>query len=328
MAEPSSDDLLHDFSPMLRVYKDGRIDRILGTSTLPPSFDPTSGVVSKDVSISSHPPVSARLYTPRSLLDSSPSAKLPLLVYFHGGGFCIESSSSPTYHNYLNRLVSAGNFLCVSVEYRRAPEDPLPAAFDDSWAAMKWVASHAGGSGPDEWLNCFADLRRVFLAGDSAGANIAHYVALRFGTSEELTGIEIEGAMLVHPFFWGSEPVEGEPKGPEISKFVEGLWSFICPDTSGIDDPRMNPAKDPDLGRLRCRRVIVFVAEKDGLRHRGVHYAEILRQSGWGGEVTVDEAKGCDHVFHLFDPGCDEAEEMMKTTVNFINATAAAVGNN
>ncbi|KMT16556.1 hypothetical protein BVRB_3g048490 [Beta vulgaris subsp. vulgaris] len=59
--------------------------------------------------------------------------KLPLLLYFHGGGFCLESTFSSKYHNYLNSLASEAQVMIVfvSVEYRRAPKDRLPAAYHD-----------------------------------------------------------------------------------------------------------------------------------------------------------------------------------------------------
>ncbi|CAN1142561.1 2-hydroxyisoflavanone dehydratase, partial [Linum perenne] len=97
------------------------------------------GVFSKDVSISDLPKVSARLYLPNSIPQDK---KLPILVYFHGGAFCIESAFSSSHLRYLNSLSAEAHALVVSVEYRLAPEHPLPAAYDDSWAALLWVASH------------------------------------------------------------------------------------------------------------------------------------------------------------------------------------------
>lgn len=55
------------------------------------------------------------------------------------------------------------------------------------------------------------------------------------------------------------------------------------------------------------------------LRERGVHYKELLERSGWNGEVEVVEAKGEDHVFHLFKPTSENAVAMMKTLAEFIN---------
>lgn len=69
--------------------------------------------------------------------------------------------------------------MAVSVEYRLAPGNPLPAAYNDSWAAIKSVASHFDGmqngdeEEDDDWLSGYADSQRVFFAGDSAGANSA-----------------------------------------------------------------------------------------------------------------------------------------------------------
>ncbi|XP_062024099.1 probable carboxylesterase 12 [Rosa rugosa] len=316
-----SDELAHDFSPIIKVYKDGRIDRLLGTSTVPASIDPQTGVQSKDVVISTAPPISARLYIPKSTATESAEStqKLPLLVYFHGGGFCVESAFSPTYHNYLNSLVSEANVAAVSVEYRLAPEHPLPAAYEDSWAALKWVESHLAGNGPEEWLNRYADLNRVFFSGDSAGANIAHHMGLRVG-SEKLVGFKLNGIVLVHPYFWGEEPIGGEVALAEsLRKMVPALWRFAYPLTSGSDDPFFNPGKDPKLGELGCEKVLVCVAEKDALKDRGWYYSEVLKKSGWNGVVEVSEAKEEQHVFHLSNATCDNAVTMLKKIVSFMN---------
>nr|XP_028964991.1 probable carboxylesterase 12 [Malus domestica] len=153
------------------------------------------------------------------------------------------------YHNYLNSLASAANVVAVSVNYRLHPEYPLPAAYDDWWAAVKWVASvnsHVYGNGSEDWLNLLADFHRVFSAGDSAGANIAYQMGLRVGS--------------------------------------EGL-----------------------------------VGEKGGLRDGGWYYGEILRKSGWSGVVEVVEAKGEEHVFHLFKPSSENAVAKEKKIAYFLN---------
>ena len=105
---------------------------------MPPSHeDPETGMSAKDITISEIPTISARLYLPKL---TQPNQKLPILVYFHGRAFIVESAFSSDHHRYLNDLVSQGQVVAVSVEYRLAPEHSLPIAYEDSWAAFHWVA--------------------------------------------------------------------------------------------------------------------------------------------------------------------------------------------
>ncbi|CAL5329228.1 probable carboxylesterase 12 [Camellia sinensis] len=316
MASSISDEVTHDFSILgLRVYKDGRVDRFKGTDTVPPSTNPETGVQSKDVVIDPETGLSARLYIPRI---PNPHRKLPLLVYFHGGGFCIETAFSPLYHNYLNSLVAEANIIVVSVDYRRAPEHPLPIAYDDSWAAVKWVASHSSAAAGEVWLKDYVDFDRVFFSGDSAGANIAHNMGLRVGL-EGLDGVKLVGIVLVHPYFGGNDPIGNEGTNLIGKAFSDQLWVFVYPSCNGSDDPLFNPVKDPKFSSLGCGKVLVCVAEKDLLKDRGWYYKEELEKSGWGGVVELMEAKGEDHVFHLFNPTCDNALAKLKRVVSFMN---------
>ncbi|CAI9764392.1 unnamed protein product [Fraxinus pennsylvanica] len=301
--DPNVTDLLHDFPPFFRVHKNGKIERYLEPDFVPPSHDPTTNVQSKDVVISPGKPVSARLYIPKSV---TPNQKLPLLIYIHGGAFSIESAFSSLYHNYLNSLVAEAKAIAVSIEYRLAPEHPVPACYDDCWEVIKWVELHAGGQGPDPWLNEFADLDRVFLVGDSAGANLSHNMAIRASIDESRSAIKIVGIVLVHPFFGNHEPNK--------------LWNFICPETTGLNDPRLNPAADLDiLSRLGCKRVLVCVAGNDLLKARGQTYYAAVKNSNWKGEIEIIVTEGEDHVFHLFKPTSENAVFLLKKIVGFMN---------
>ncbi|OMO63194.1 Alpha/beta hydrolase-3 [Corchorus olitorius] len=317
--ESTTSEIAMDFPPFLRIYKDGRIERILGTEIVPPGLDPKTNVDSKDVVFSQETGQYVRLYIPKNATSAS-AQKLPLLVYFHGGGFCIETASSPTYHNYLNLLVSEANIVAVSVDYRRAPEHPIPIAYDDSWDALKWVASHHGGNGPEEWLNHYADFDKVYFSGDSAGANIAHHMAVKT-SKEKPDGINLAGIMLVHPYFWGEERVGDEGKNPAICAMIEGLWRMAAPTTSGVDDPWINPIDDQSqsLASLGCKRVLVCVADGDVLKDRGRYYVEKLKQSGWEGEAELMETQGEEHVFHLQKLTCENALAKLRKVVAFIN---------
>ncbi|GAU30361.1 hypothetical protein TSUD_57720 [Trifolium subterraneum] len=304
-----------DIPPILRVYKNGHVENLMSHEVVPPSFDPTTNVESKDVIISKQHNISARLFIPKTTYP--PTQKLPIFIYFHGGAFCIETPFSPNYHNYLNSVTSLANVIGVSVDYRRAPEHPVPTAHEDSWLALKWVASHVNGNGSDEWLNQYADFEKVFLGGDSAGANISHYLGIRAG-KEKLHGVKLEGIVYVHPYFWGVDPIGSESDRAEFVEKIHNLWRFTCPTTSGSDDPLMNPAKDPNLGSLGCKRVLICVAEKDILRDRGWYFKELLEKNGWGGIVEVVETEDEDHIFHMFKPSCEKAKVLLSQIVSFI----------
>nr|XP_010943010.1 tuliposide A-converting enzyme 2, chloroplastic [Elaeis guineensis] len=308
-----------EFFPFIRQYKSGRTERFFPIDKVPPAVDPDTGVTSKDVVIDPDIGVSARLYLPN--LPDTPPKKLPVFVYFHGGGFVVGSAFSPTTHAYLNSLVARANVIAVSVGYRLAPEHPLPTAYNDSWAVLEWIASHAPGGGAETWLAEHGDFQHVYLAGCSAGANIAHHMALRAGAEELGGGVRIEGVILVHPYFWGKEPFDAEIADMEIKKRMDGLWTLICPGTVGSDDSLINPVAEaaPSLKGLACERVLVCVAKLDLLRERGRTYYEELKGSGWGGEVELFESEGEDHAFHFEKLNSEKALELMARVVEFAN---------
>ncbi|XP_020548376.1 2-hydroxyisoflavanone dehydratase-like [Sesamum indicum] len=314
-------EVLTDLSPIIKVYTDGTVERLFGSPHVPPSpEDPTTGVSSKDTIIS--PTVSARLYLPKL---THPTQKLPILVYYHGGGFCVESAFSFFDHRFMNLLSAESVALVVSVEYRLAPEHPLPAAYEDSWDALKWVCSHVLDQThfeKDQWITNHADFNRVFIGGDSAGGNIVHNIAMRAG-SESLPGnVKILGAILSHPYFWGSNPIGNEPKEDIEQHTVYRLWLFVYPSApGGIDSPLINPLADgaPSLAGLGCSKIIVCLSEKDLLTARGLVYAEKVKKSGWKGEVQVVEIDGEDHCFHLFDPQTEKAKNLIKRLASFIS---------
>ncbi|XP_009773904.1 2-hydroxyisoflavanone dehydratase-like [Nicotiana tabacum] len=312
-------EIVHDLFPLIRVYKDGRIERLLGEGVVPAELDPETGVQIKDVQIDPKINLSARLYLPKNLDQVQ---KIPLFVYFHGGGFVIESASSPSYHKHLNLVATEANVIIVSVNYRLAPEYPLPIAYEDSWLALKWIASHAKGEGHEPWLKDHADLNHVYFGGDSAGANIAHNIAIRVGL-EKLDGVKLDGIFLACPYFWGIDLIDGEAENLDCKNYIEKLWAFAHPNSSGLDDPLMNPEKDPKLSSLGCDKVLVYVAGKDPLKYRGLYYKELLEKSGWQGTVEVVEIKDEEHVFHLFAPTSENAMVVLKKLVSFLNQSKA-----
>jgi acetyl esterase len=109
-------------------------------------------------------PLPARIYTPPDATGA-----LPVLVFFHGGGFVV---GSPAVYDAGCRTVAVeARCVVVSVDYRLAPEHRFPAAADDALAAFRWVVANTVSLG--------GDVMRVAVGGDSAGGNLAAVTALR-----------------------------------------------------------------------------------------------------------------------------------------------------
>ncbi|WRX21238.1 Alpha/beta hydrolase fold-3 - like 10 [Theobroma cacao] len=276
--DSTAKEVVKELPGLIKLYKDGSVERLFGSPYVPPSPepDPETGVSSKDITISDNPLISARLYLPKL---TQPHEKLPILVYFHAGGFCLESAFSFFDLRYLNALVSEARVVAVSVEYRLAPEHPLPAAYEDCWAALQWVASHSLDNEikKDSWLLNHGDFDRIFIGGDSAGGNIVHNIALQAGAE----GLKAPGGIdnaLINP---------------------------------------LGPGK-PSLAGLGCSRLLVCVAEKDQLRDFGVLYYDAVKESGWQGEIELFEVKGEDHAFHILDFGKENSKIMIKRLASFL----------
>ncbi|KAM2888883.1 hypothetical protein FF1_012546 [Malus domestica] len=323
----STKEIASEFLPFIRFYKDGSVERLLDSPYVPPSpnQNPETGVSSKDITISDNPNISARLYLPN--LPQNQSQKLPILVYFHGGGFCIESAFSFLDTHYLNSLVSEARVLAISVDYRLAPENPLPIAYEDCWDGLRWVASHSSnndsGGDKEPWLVRYGDFDRLYIGGDSAGGNIAHNMAIKAGVESLCGGVKILGAFLSHPYFWSSKPIGSEPKGEDFEKAVPYLiWDFVYPSAPvGVDNPMLNPAGEgkPSLAGLACSRLLVCVAGKDELRDRGVWYYDLVKESGWKGEVELFEVEGEDHCYHIFcESETENVKKMIKRLASFL----------
>lgn len=300
-----------EFPGLIRVFKDGSVERLFGSPHVPPTLeDPKTGVSSKDITISTEKNLLARLYLPK-LTTTTTNKKLPILVYFHGGGFCLESAFSLIDHRYMNNLSSQAQVIVLSVEYRLAPEHPLPAAYEDCWTALNWVASYPTD---EPWIANHADLDAIFIGGDSAGANIVHNIAMKAGQESLKCGVKILGAFLSHPYFLDEKSV------PELEMAYK-IWEFVYPNAAGgLDSYMINPLSGgaPSLSGIRCSRVFVVVAEKDELRDSGVRYYESVKKSGFEGIVELFEVVGEGHCFHAFNPDSDNAKVLIQRLASFL----------
>ncbi|XP_040382243.1 probable carboxylesterase 12 [Oryza brachyantha] len=323
-----------DLYPFLRVYEGGHIERLVrSTAAVAASHDGAvgvggrparDGVATRDVVIDEGTGASARLFLPGGAGAAGGGAgrRLPLVLYFHGGAFVTGSAFGRLFHRYAASLAVRAGALVVSVEYRLAPEHPLPAAFVDGWAALRWATSLA-----DPWLARYADLTRVFLAGESAGATIAHNVAVR-AAGPDGDDVDIEGMALLQPCFWGAQWLPSEEAASKRAEppmlapdRLDALWPYVTAGAAGNDDPRIDPPAE-DVSSLPCRRALVAVAEKDALRERGRRYAAQLRGGGGSREVTLVESEGEDHCFHLYRPARASAVELMDSVAEFISPTS------
>ncbi|KAH0738800.1 hypothetical protein KY290_037505 [Solanum tuberosum] len=313
--DSGDNEVVVDFPHFIRVYKNGRVERLFGSPIVPPSpEDPATGVSSKDIDIS--PEFKARIYLPK-LTNSITDQKLPILVYYHGGAFCLESAFSVLDHRYLNRIVAESNVIAVSVEYRLVPENPFPVAYEDSWAALQWVGSHVEakpGFEKEPWLVNHGDFEKVLIGGDSAGGNIVHNLSLRSGSESLNGGIKILGSLLCFPYFLTSIDFKED-------SLPSKLWRFVNPSTKdGVDDPNINPfvEKAQSLSTLGCSKILVCVAEKDELRNIGIKYAEAVKNSEWKGEIELIDVEGEDHCFQIFDTETEKAKNLIKEIASFI----------
>jgi acetyl esterase/lipase len=317
----SSAEIVFDCSSF-RLYKDARVERnAQRMQTVPAGFDPDGrGVASKEVVIDAATGATVRLYLPPAVQDQDQAAaktKLPILVFFHGGYFIVGSAAEPMYHRYVNSLVARAGAVAVSVEYRLAPEHPLPAAYDDSWAALEWAVS-----GADPWLADHGDLSRVFLVGVSAGGNIVHNMAIDVGVSGLPAAVEsprVEAVIQLHPSFSGERRMGEEDKA--FWRANNDRWAVIFPGArGGVEDPRINPtaAGAPSLTKLAGQRLLVCTASEDPRALRAQAYCDAVRDSGWGGKAEWFESKGEDHGFFVLRPGSPTAAALMDRVVAFL----------
>ncbi|KAJ6794540.1 putative 2-hydroxyisoflavanone dehydratase [Iris pallida] len=300
---------------ILQLLSDGSVKRFpLPTTAASDEF--SDGYKTKDVVIDSAKPITARIFVPDTGDDLH---RLPVLMHFHGGGFCICSTTWLPFHAYLGGVCVKSQVLIVSVDYRLAPEHKIPTPYDDCHSSLQWLASNACGGEP--WLGR-ADLSRVFLSGESAGANIVHHVMLRVARDGVEEGLNIRGLMIIHPYFGSEERIESElAEGMEAPLAKSDLfWRLSLPEGSDRDHWASNfekTAADAEGLWQRFPAVAVFIAGMDLLKERGIMYAEFLRSKGLAVDVVV--AEGQEHAFHLLNHDSDDALLLQSQMADFMN---------
>jgi acetyl esterase len=225
--------------------------------------------------------IGLRLYAP----PGAGEAVLPGLVFFHGGGWV--AGDLATHDGLCRRLASAAGCRLIATHYRRAPEHPFPAAFDDALAATRWVAAHAGELG--------VDALRLAVGGDSVGGGLAAAVT---HAARDAGGPRLALQVLICPILdAGSDTVSRAAfaDGYFISRaaFAHDLAAYL-PDGARADDPRISPLRAADLSRLPP--AILHTAEFDPFRDEGEAYAAGLRDAG--ALVRCERHAGQIHYFY------------------------------
>ena len=219
-----------------------------------------------------------RAYTPEG------GPPLPALIYFHGGGWVVGTTD--TYHVSSRALANATGCKVIFPTYRMAPEYKYPAAVEDCYATLKWVAENAAAIG--------VDAQRIVVAGDSAGGNLAAAVALM---ARDRGGPAPAFQLLLYP------ATDADGDTPSAREFAEGylllkddmpwFWNHYLPNKKAADEAYASPLRAKDFSGLPP--ALVVTAECDVLRDEGEDYAARLKKAGV--PVTQRRVDGTIHGF-------------------------------
>jgi acetyl esterase len=236
-----------------------------GRAVLQP--DPPPVALTRDLAAPApHGTIPLRLYRG---LGTEATARLPALVYFHGGGWVFGDLD--THDVVCRQLANDARCAIVAVDYRVAPEDKFPAAVEDAIAATRWIAANAASLG--------LDAARLAVGGDSAGGNLATVVAL---DARDRGGPALRYQLLVYPaveFAMTHESHRRFTEGvPLTSRTVAWFRDLYLRDAADRADWRASPLRAPDLAALPP--AYLLTAGFDPLADEGDDYAQRLAAAG------------------------------------------------
>ena len=248
--------------------------------------------------------VPVRIYTPAGV---SQSGRLPVTVFFHGGGWVLGDLDS---QDHIARIMAnRSGTIVVSVDYRLAPEHRFPAGIEDAYAAVSWVAANAAGFGGDG--------RRIAVFGESAGGNLA---AALVQEARRRGGPRIALQVLAYPAvdrFDDSPSMYENIAGPLLTRaWLEWFWGLYLTTPDEGSDPRVSPARADELAGLAP--AVIVTAEHDPLRDQGDRYAQRLADAGV--RVKHLPIKGATHAFFSFTGSVQLSRDVLNQLADTVAA--------
>ncbi|KAK9079242.1 hypothetical protein SSX86_000912 [Deinandra increscens subsp. villosa] len=316
--------VVEDLKGVIQIFSDGSINRhqIIDDPVVFQINDQKTSVVWKDFCYNNSHNLHLRIYKPAA----TSAAKLPVIYYLHGGGFCVGSFSRLRYHNFCLRVSETLHAIVVAPNLRLAPEHRLPAAINDAFVALEWVRdiaeNNCNGSDGGVWVGEGVDFERVCVIGDSSGGNVAHHLAVRLGPgSPEVRPVRVRGYVMLSPFFGGTERTESEVEGKEKVLSVEILdtfWRMSLPVGKTMDHPFANPfgPKSPSLELVKLDPILLIVAGDEIMKDRVKLYGERLKEL----EKTLHyvEIEGKQHGFLTTEPYSDVSDSVFNIIKDFL----------
>ncbi len=249
-----------------------------------------------------------RLYRPKS------AGPHPIVAYFHGGGWVLGNATSDD--PFCRDLCDRSDAIIISLDYRHAPEARFPAAVDDAFAALQWVADHAAELGGIPG--------RLAVAGWSAGANLAAVVAQ---LARDAGGPTISGQMLVTPVTDGGARDGSYLENAEgyilTKALMDWFWDHYADATARLD-PKASPLRAASLANLPP--AFIVASEFDPLRDQGKAYADALAKAGVA--VKYLPARGHTHTsltaVDMLPSGASIRAEMAAAVRGFFGARVSA----
>lgn len=275
------------------------------------------GVATSDITVDASRNLWFRLFVP----TATAGARLPVVVFFHGGGFVFMGPNSYAYDAVCRRFARRFPAVVVSVNYRLAPEHKWPSQYDDGFDVLKFLD---GDAGKHRMMPESADLGSCFLAGDSAGGNLCHHVALRAGGGGGgFEAVKVVGVVAIQPFFGGEERTEAERRLSGVAPLVsteraDWMWRAFLPEGSNRDHEACNFAFSSGVGSGSVPdypATLVVVGGWDPLKDWQKRYYEWLK--GAGKEAYLLQFPESIHAFYLF-PELPEASLLISNIKDFI----------